>query len=147
MLLLASSYLEWGTGGSTVVAAWLAVQKSTSLLRIDTIDSSAEWATRLQDRNPILAQAQQAGRLSFHLANMGKTKEWGYPRDWASRPLALRYAQARSYVEQLGAVRCCVDMVFVDGRFRVASVLHALRVAHPHSVGKLNSTTLARPSA
>ena len=44
-------------------------------------------------------------------------------------------SQARDYVEQIGgAAQCCFDLILIDGRFRNACALHALRLSHGHTV-------------
>ena len=136
LLLLASSYLEWGTGGSTALAAWRAMQRDMPpLVRIDAVDSSGAWFEQLRTRCGAIRHAEAAGYLRLHLGQLGSVGEWGMPVRWSSRPLALRVSQARSYVERLGGRDCCYDLIMVDGRFREACALHALRLAH-------NSTTV-----
>ena len=134
LLLLAGSYMEWGSGGSTVLASWRAVQHGMLPLRIDSVDSSAAWHHQLISKNPVLAEAEAAGKLSFRPADIGTVGEWGAPAHWSMRPATLQRKQAKGYVEKVNASRCCYDLVMVDGRFRVACMLHALRLAHRHTV-------------
>lgn len=127
-LLRASSYLEWGTGGSTVMAAWRATQKQMPSLQIDTLDSSMDWWYRLRRKHLVLAEAESLGRLSFHRGDIGQTSSWGDPKQWSNRSQALQAKQARSYVEN--NLRCCYDLILIDGRFREACAMSALRFAH-----------------
>ena len=134
LMLLASTYLEWGTGGSTIMAAWRSMQSHLPPLQIDTVDSSRQWFEDLKSRNRVVAEAEAAGKLRFHLGDLGRTVEWGKPADWGKRPLDLRASQAESYVGAVNASKCCYDLILVDGRFRVACALHALRLAHDRTV-------------
>ena len=50
------SYLEWGSGGTTVVAAWRALQAATlglPPLRVVSIESSPRWRSQLRNRYPL----------------------------------------------------------------------------------------------
>merc|ERR1719393_759364 len=105
LLLLASRYLEWGTGGSTVLAAWRSLQTSLPPLQIDSVDSSENWFGQLRTRNPVVASAEAAGKLHFHLGDVGETGAWGIPTNFGGRPTAVRQQQARSYVQSVGAGR------------------------------------------
>ena len=47
LLQNSSSYLEWGTGGSTLLASWLALHTGRPKV-VDSIDSSEAWFASLQ---------------------------------------------------------------------------------------------------
>jgi hypothetical protein len=120
------SYLEWGSGGSTVLASWLALHEPSSdaspRLSVLTIDHSAAFVQELRDRSPLVLQrAEKRGSLHFRIPDIGATGEWGRPINWAEREREVRLRQARGYVEPAG-IGCCFDVIFVDGRFREVSV-------------------------
>ena len=129
-----SSYLEWGTGGSTVLASWWALRSSLPPpLKMDAIDSSEGWFERLRSRHTLVREAEAAGKLTFHLGDIGKTVAWGRPSMWDTRNATVRDRQSRSYVESIPASGCCYDLILVDGRFREACALYALRLMHNES--------------
>jgi hypothetical protein len=66
----AHSYLEFGMGGSTVLAAWLGVPQ------IVAIDSSQAWVDKVAGQ---IAGAQTVSQTKLLFADIGPTGEWGYP--------------------------------------------------------------------
>lgn len=123
-------YLEFGSGGSTVVAAEAALKGA--LGSVDVIDSSQQFYDSLVRANPVLRGAQQRGLLRFHYGDIGRTVEWGNPLDWSQRNVSTRLAQARSYVRPQG-LGCCYhhDFILIDGRFRRAVGTTATRFLAP----------------
>ena len=109
----ARSYLEFGSGGSTVVAA------QTVKKQLITVDSDAVWLERV-----LTTCAALRTRLTpaTHLANIGATKEWGYPLDTTRRADWPRYHE--SVWDIPGANRA--DLYLIDGRFRVSCLLQTL---------------------
>lgn len=104
---------EYGSGHSTGNFARLDAR------RIVSIDSDPSWIERLR-LDPSVAEAEGAGRLSLLHADIGPVKNWGKPRErnvpragWAGYALM-------PWQREPGLMP---DLVFVDGRFRVASVL------------------------
>ena len=133
LLQNSSSYLEWGTGGTTLLASWLAIHTGRPKV-VDSIDSSEAWFASLRSRHPLIRDAEAAGKLKFHLGDIGKSKKWGVPKRWHTRNATLRERQSRSYVESIPASGCCYDLFLVDGRFREACALYALRLMHAESM-------------
>ena len=80
-----------------------------------------------------LLRAEIEGQLTIHIADVGPTGLWGRPVGWQHRNLSVRALNARSSTMPPRA-RCCYDVFLVDGRFRVASAVAALRLAHNRSV-------------
>lgn len=111
--------LEYGSGGSTVMAGEMAGKQVTS------VESDAAWAQMMRDwfaANPPLSQVEV-----IH-ADIGPTRKWGYPqddgawRDFAAYPLGV-WARADMVHP---------DLVLVDGRFRTGCVLAtALHIQRP----------------
>lgn len=98
-------------------------------LQIDALDSSESWLSTLRAKHGVLNDAQAAGKLAMHSVDIGETGKWGIPAGWSQRSSSLQAAQARDYVENSRLV-CCYDVILVDGRFREACAMHALRLAH-----------------
>lgn len=102
--------LEYGIGGSTVMAAEMPGKTITS------IETDKKWVDKLQgwfDQNP----CQSTPDIIW--ANIGETKEWGRPADDAQLAKYPRYSldiwQLSDFIHP--------DVAFIDGRFRAACVL------------------------
>ena len=147
------SYLEWGSGGTTVVAAWRALQAATlglPPLRVMSIESSPRWRSQLRNRYPVLEQAEAnaSARLQLESASLEPTGLWGIPMGWTTRPRSLRRQQvlnnsaiptslARSVPSGLAlaaALATPFDVIFADGRFRIFCLVRALRLAHAGTI-------------
>lgn len=111
----ASSYLEYGSGGSTLLA---------DAAGIDTlsVESDRYYAAKVREALPV------GSKVKLIVPNMGLTKTWGRPV-FGARRKGRRYAGAPF----AGASPVSPDFVLVDGRYRVAC---ALEVAfHAHAAG------------
>jgi len=108
-----SNYLEFGTGGSTVLANRLVAQRITS------VDSSREWIAAVET-----ACKQVEGTAAFDLVftDIGPIGEWGFPKDPSTS------SRWPAYYEQVWQLPQTFDTDFclVDGRFRVACFLTIL---------------------
>lgn len=109
----ANVILEYGSGGSTVVAAELADKV------IFSVESDAEW---LEGMKRWFALHPPVGTVHLHHGDIGPTKAWGHPRDAASFRKWPGYAIS---VWDL-ADFLHPDLVLIDGRFRVACFLTCL---------------------
>jgi len=116
----ARAYVEFGCGGSTVVAA------QSVRRQVIALDSDQRWLDKVS-----AACAASGARTMPQLVcvDIGPTREWGYPLD------ASRKADWPRYHEQVwgvdGADRA--DLYMIDGRFRVACLLQALLRARGHA--------------
>ncbi len=113
VLRCAKSYLEFGTGGSTVLAASIVGNAITS------VDSSEEWIDKV--RNACESDPEKI-QPRFVYVDVGSTGEWGHPSDAASRPRWPDYHRSvwkRSESSD-------ADVYMVDGRFRVACFMQIL---------------------
>ncbi len=105
--------LEYGAGGSTLVAA------QVPGARVFAVDSDAAWLARLSGR--FAAQPPEA-ELVLHHADIGPVRDWGHPADRSGRDRWPDYAA--SIWDRAGFV--APDVVFIDGRFRLACFLTVL---------------------
>lgn len=114
--------MEWGSGGSTVLASWFALHLPSPdgqpRLRIRTVESSKYYMNDLRARFPlIIPQAEKLGLLEFIHGDIGETRDWGKPTNWEKRDPHLKQVQSLKYVSPVSG-SCCVDLFLVDGRFR-----------------------------
>ena len=112
-----TSLLEFGCGGSTLVAA-------RQVQKIVSVDSDPAW---LADVGTNLARA--AIDFTPYHADIGPTREWGYPaderrlRDWP-----------RYHVNVWRHLAGSPDAVLIDGRFRVACLLQSVIHCKPDCI-------------
>jgi hypothetical protein len=112
-LRAANTYFEFGCGGSTVVAS----AEAPNLRRIWSVESDPAWIEKVRPQ-------VDAARCQLIHADIGPTGGGGHPVDmFAQAPLFHRYWGAISAVGEQP------DVILVDGRFRVACAVEALRVA------------------
>jgi hypothetical protein len=126
----AEDYLEFGSGGSTYVAAQLVSHTVT------TLDSSQEWLDRVA-----LACKEDNCRIvpTLVAVDVGETQEWGYPADEDTRERWPAYHEA--IWERPGSHDC--DLYMVDGRFRVACFMQILLRCRPDALIMIHD--FARP--
>lgn len=119
-LRAAACYLEYGGGGSTLLAAQCGVA------HVFTVESDRSFAASLRRR---LARDGHAARVQVTDVDIGETGRWGYPltqrriADWPSYPLDIWTDLAR--------LRLAPDLILIDGRFRIACFLATLLHARP----------------
>ena len=100
--------LEYGSGGSTVMASEMECKHVTS------VESDKAWWQMMMewlDANP----AAEGSTVDMLYADIGPTREWGYPKDERSWKQFAQYPLAVWEMDELRAP----DVVLVDGRFRV----------------------------
>lgn len=103
------SFLEFGCGGSTTLAMEMGCE------RIDSVDSDPVWIERCRSHQLF---ARQAGKVTFHYAQVGEVGNWGRPKDrratraWSNYPLNV-----------WGSLHYTPDLILVDGRWRVCCCL------------------------
>lgn len=111
MLSTSRAYSEFGMGGSSLLAV------RAGIGAIVLVDSDAKWVESVR-KHPEIAAAIAAGKASLLHADIGPVAAWGTPVD---RSEILRW---HSYLAAPWAEwakrNSCPDLVFVDGRFRVA---------------------------
>lgn len=107
-------FLEYGSGGSSVMATRMGVEK------IYSVDSDLAFLTAVQSK---VAEATGAAYLPIYV-DIGPTGDWGHPTSREFAHLWPNYAR-----EPWSMLRDAVDkpdLVLVDGRFRIASFLTSL---------------------
>ena len=110
---LASSYLEFGSGGSTVFV-------DRTGLPCVSVESDAMYAKAVQSQ-------LRGGSVRIICPNIGLVGPWG-------RPVFRNYAKWRRYIEAPFPLDPFPDFVLVDGRFRVACALETAKQAHARGV-------------
>ena len=110
--------VEYGSGGSTVLAATLGKP-------VVSVESDKAWADRMAETLAAHACA------SVHYADIGPTRAWGFP-DGAGAA-ARFHAYALSVWDRPDLVS--PDLVLIDGRFRAACLVATmLRATQPITV-------------
>jgi len=120
-MLRAKSYLEFGTGGSTVLAAECGIR------RIVSVDSDPAWLRRIGER---IAHERATLDIELIHCNLGRTGDWGMPLD---RDLERVATWPQYFLQPWQRFLSCnetPDLILVDGRFRVACVLYSLLHLH-----------------
>lgn len=107
--------LEFGCGGSTLLFV------CETKAQIDSVESDKKWLANV-DAHEAIQHALSDGRLHLHHADIGPVKAWGAPQDNHSMS---RWPTYWMHVWKSAGVSD-VDLVFVDGRFRVACTLSTL---------------------
>ncbi|MBE0453896.1 hypothetical protein [Roseovarius autotrophicus] len=113
----ASAILEYGSGGSTVMASEMPGK------RVWSVESDEAWAAMM--RGWFKANPPATGTtVEVIWADIGPTRQWGHPTD---RSGYLRYPRYPLGILERDDVS--PDLVLVDGRFRtgcaLAAALHA----------------------
>lgn len=111
--------LEYGSGGSTVLAGSMAGK------RVFSVESDAGWIGKMQGW---FAAHPPVSPVVMHHADIGPTTAWGRPAD------ETQFRKWPGYAHSVWdrADFAHPDVVLVDGRFRVACLLTvALRISRP----------------
>jgi hypothetical protein len=114
LLKRAHHSLEFGAGGSTTLALKLGVG------RIVSVESDASWIARIHG-DWAASRAIEDGRLTLLHADIGPIGRMGGPGKDAPRQKWPSYA--RTPWPHIDAAK--LDLVLIDGRFRVACALEA----------------------
>jgi hypothetical protein len=124
-LARARNYLEYGSGGSTV----LANQMVTNLV---SVDSNSGF---LADVRRKLSEHDRRAMAKLIHVNIGMTVGWGFPV--FQKPTRRRVRRWEEYAKApwryFRTIGQQPDLVLVDGRFRVACVLESLLSLSPLS--------------
>lgn len=105
-------HLEFGMGGST----FLSLYYSRSF--VYTVDSSNDWIIKIKNHYYSIWNKK---RLCICYADIGPTKEWGYPTLQHDE----RFKNYSSAVFEIIGSQI-IDTVLIDGRFRVACAINSI---------------------
>lgn len=117
------AYLEYGSGGSTVLAAEMGVKQ------IHSIDSDAGFLAAVQEK---IAETGSPSSVIAYPVDIGRTKEWGQPDEPTAANRWPRYCVAAW--GKLLSEGIQPDLILIDGRFRVACFLASLLLAKPGTI-------------
>lgn len=112
-------YLEFGAGGSTLLAG------AADVVEVHSVESSMAWLARVS-RSELWAES--TSRIYSYFVDIGPTAAWGYPVK--ERAEGFNYYSG-AVTELLSGT---VDLILVDGRFRVACALRSIRLMHEDSL-------------
>lgn len=105
-LIKAERYFEFGSGGSSKLAASLG-------LTVNGVESDKKWLTRLK--------MDLGAKSNIEYIDIGPTGEWGYPTDLSAEDRFPRYS------ESINSTDKWFDFILIDGRFRVACTLETVK--------------------
>ena len=108
-------YIEYGMGESTSMLI-----ANRPELPSCSVESDRDFLMAWRDAQP--ESYKQSNHVAVH-AFIGPTKGWGYPANDRFRHLWPAYCMLPFAISEQA---CNADVVFVDGRFRVACALNAL---------------------
>lgn len=112
----AKTYVEFGSGGSTYMAAQLG---------LEFVSKESDIRFCLSVRNTIEQAGLARPNQRIEHADIGITASWGFPAGlW--QPNTKRLAQFEAYSD-FPEMEVAPDLVLIDGRFRVATFLKAVR--------------------
>jgi hypothetical protein len=111
----AGAVLEYGSGGSTVLAA------ETPGLKCFSVESDNAWATGLQKW---LDEHIEGHGAQVHYANIGATRDWGWPAKVQKTMIPRYLGYRRSVWQRPDFVQ--PDVILIDGRFRVGCFLTSI---------------------
>jgi len=116
----ASCYLEYGTGGSTVLAHRVGVP------HIIAVESDASWLAAVKHK---LCSRESTSSLDLMSVDIGATGEWGFPTSDEAWRNYQRYPMAAwDFCRSSGL---SPEVILVDGRFRAACLLASFLHAAP----------------
>ncbi|MFK7899119.1 MAG: hypothetical protein AB8B61_00030 [Cyclobacteriaceae bacterium] len=111
----ATHYLEFGTGGSTVLAL-------KHCKKVYSVESDKKWISVMRQVK-YFKLMEKFRILRVLLTYIGPLKEWGHPTgDEEYRHLYEKYSS--EIFKKIDAKK--IDTVFIDGRFRVACTLKTI---------------------
>ncbi|WP_157100065.1 hypothetical protein [Rhodoplanes sp. Z2-YC6860] len=120
-------YQEFGVGGSTVAV----IQAGAT--EVVVVDSDLAWVEAAR-HNHAIQRHIEAGLATILHADIGPTGEWGYPLNMNMKAWAAYVSKPWVEWARRGTFP---DLVYVDGRFRVAAALSAVIASQDRTAGAL----------
>lgn len=112
------NYLEFGLGGSTIFAL---IKTSVNVISVDT---NQEWISFIKKYRIIRNNLNK--RLQIFYVNIGPTVNWGFPQ---SDEFREKFPDFSSLI--FSKINCKdIDVILVDGRFRIACALQSIIHGH-----------------
>jgi len=124
----ATNYREFGAGSSTVLAA----TRFRNIRSIMSTDSDEKVVRNLLARADVAPEAD-SGRLVLRHADVGPVDLWGTPTDSRKSSMWPAYSSYNGSWSDFNPP-FWFDMVFVNGHFRVACLLKALKATAPSHI-------------
>ncbi|HEX2592798.1 MAG TPA: hypothetical protein VHL34_14950 [Rhizomicrobium sp.] len=130
----ATHYLEFGCGGSTVLAA------SYPLEHIWSLDSDKAWIENCKRQDSVRGLLLD-GRITFHHVKIGPTRRWGYPdgKEYATR-WPNYYLSIWQHLDPK-----LLDLILIDGRWRVQCTFQSLLRVNPDCILAMHDFSDKRP--
>lgn len=125
-LVAARYYVEFGSGGSTYLAA-------KNSIKFITVDSDKIFLEAVRSKI-INAGFHNAEKQQYKFADIGPTRSWGEPLIlcWPSPERCEKFKRYSDFPNAENLKFLIPDFVLVDGRFRVACALKAFRALAGH---------------
>lgn len=115
-------YFEYGSGGSTYQAAI-----RNNIKKIYSVESDHEWHRKLQDNIP------NKNHIKFLYNEMNTLPNtWGYPGPNSSHEQWINYSD--QITKLTSSEKNEIDLVMIDGRFRVACCLKCFDVVDDNCI-------------
>lgn len=103
-----TNVFEFGCGGSTVLISHL-----KNIKTLHSVDSDLNWINKVKE--------EVKENVVFHFVNIGELTAWGHPKDESQKSKWPKYSNVLKDLPDYFP-----DLVFVDGRFRVACALKSI---------------------
>lgn len=114
----ASTYLEFGAGGSTLLASHMRVP------RVITVETDVDFLARV---SAAMSMSTNDGAFLQVHVDIGPVGTWGFPRDFERIDIWPEYVHRPWKLMQESG--WSPDLILIDGRFRVACFLRSLLTA------------------
>ena len=113
-------YLEYGSGGSTVAA-------SATASHVVSVESDQRFLAAVEGK--VRGSVESRAALHPIYVDIGWTEKWGRPLfTWPTRATLAKWRRYPSAPwDLLDKLQMVPEFIFVDGRFRTASVLESFR--------------------
>ncbi len=112
ILTKCKKYLEFGVGGSTLLA-----YTTENIKKIISVDSDINWINEIKKFKNIKNDDNQ--KLIFEYIDIGEVTNFGYPKIKTEKIFNYSNKVFKKYKNDY-------DLVFIDGRFRVACTLQVI---------------------